>query len=83
MLFGQPPEGLGVDAVAFLDPVRDVIEHVAGAGQLQAGPEDARAADAVDVVIAVDDDRPVVADGPDDPLGRLDDARQRLGVVQG
>ena len=56
--------------------------HLAGTGQLQAGPEDARAADAVDVVIAVDDDRPVFADRPDDPLGRLDDSRQRLGIVQ-
>ena len=54
---GQLAEGLGVDAVAFLDPVRDVVDDVAGTGQLQAGPEDARAADAVDVVVAVDDDR--------------------------
>ena len=58
MLGRQPPERLGVDAVAFLDPVRDVIVDVLGARQPEAGPEDARAADAVDVVIAVDDDLP-------------------------
>ena len=82
MLFGQPPQGLAVDPIAFLDPVRNVINHLACAGQLQAGPEDAGAADTVHVVIAVDDDGPVCADGPDDAFGRLDDARQRLGIIQ-
>ena len=56
--------------------------NLACAGQLQAGPEHAGAADAVHVVIAVDHDRPVLPDGPDDPLGRLHDSRQGLGVVQ-
>ena len=79
---GQPAQGLGVDPVAFLDPVRNVIVHVTGAGQFQTGPEHARAADAVDVIIAVDDDRPVRVDRPDDSLGRLAHSRQRLGVVQ-
>ena len=79
MLFRQPPQGLAIDPIAFLDPVGNVINHLAGAGQLQAGPQDAGAADTVHVIIAVDDDGPVFADGPDDAFGRLDDPRQDSG----
>ena len=51
-------------------------------GEPQAGPEDARAADTIDVVVAVDDDLAACADGGDDPVGRLDRARQAFRVVQ-
>ena len=58
----QPPERLGIDPVALVDPVGDVVVDVLRPGQAEAGPEDARAADAVDVVIAIDDDLPALAD---------------------
>ena len=82
MSLRQLPKCLRIDAVAFLDPMRNVIKHMARTGQLQAGPEHAGAADAVDVVVTVDDDRPVLADGLGDPLGGLADAGKRLGIVQ-
>jgi len=43
---------------------------------MKAGPQHTRAADAVHVVIAVNDDRSVGLDGPNNPVCRLDDARQ-------
>src|SRR5205807_4320295 len=66
-LQGQSPQRLAVDPVALLDAVRDVIGDVPGAGQLQAGPQQARTADAVDVIIAVNDDPTAAPDRAHDP----------------
>ena len=52
---------------------------MAGAGQSEARPENARAAHAVHVVIAVDDNGPVLADRADDPLGSVDHAGSDSG----
>ena len=82
ILDGQSPQGLGVDSVAFLDAVGDVVADVSTAGEPQAGPQDARAADPVDVVIAVDDDLPALIHRATNPDGRLDRAGQELGIVQ-
>ena len=78
----QLAQGLGIDPVAFLDAMGDVVLDVGGPGQPQARPQDAGAAHAVDVVVAVNDDLAIIPDRPDDPLGGLDRAGQQLGVVQ-
>jgi hypothetical protein len=62
--------------------VGDVEIDVARAGQLQAGPQDARPARAIDVVIAVDDDLFLGPDRLHDPLGGLDRAGQEGRVVE-
>ena len=61
-------DGLGVEAVTFLNAVRDVKLDLA-AQQGDGVPEDAGGGDAVDIVVAVDDDRFAVADGLGDALG--------------
>ena len=78
----KPAQGLGIDPVAFLDAMGDVVFDVGGSGQPKARPQDAGAAHAVDVVVAVNDDLAVIPDRPDDSLGGLDRTGQQLGVVQ-
>ena len=70
-------DGLGVQPVAFVDAVRNVIADL-GAEHLQAEPEDGRAGHAVDVVIAVDDDPLSGGDRLVDPPGGLAAAGQEL-----
>ena len=78
----QLAQGFGIDPVPFLDAVGDVVFNIAGAGQPKARPQDAGAAHAVDVVVAVNDDLAIVADRPDDSLGRVGRAGYQLGVEQ-
>src|SRR5688572_16111960 len=61
-------EGLFVEAVAFFDAVGDVVVDFA-AELADRVPEDGSGGDAVDVVIAVDDDLLSVADGLGDAVG--------------
>ena len=65
---------LGVEAVAFVDAVGDVEVGVA-AEDADGVPEDGGGGDAVDVVVAVDDDLFAVADRPGDALGGLASGR--------
>ena len=76
------PEGLRIDPVALVDAMRDVVLDLAGAGQPKARPENARAANPIDVVVAVDHDLSILANRTDDPLGRQGGARQKLRVVK-
>ena len=78
---GQAADGLGVQPVAFVDAMGDVVAGL-GAEQFQAEPEDGRAADAVDVVVAVDGDRPPGRDRVEDPLGGRGAAGQRAGIAE-
>ncbi len=78
----QRAERLGIDAVTLIDAVRDVILDVVGPCQLQAGPENAGSANAIDVVITVDDDLSTLANGPDNAIGRLGGAGKCFGVVK-
>src|SRR5258706_11281105 len=66
-LVADLPDRVGVQAVPLFDPMRDVIldvppEHRDGV------PEDARGGDAVDVIVAVDEDPLAIANGLGDPL---------------
>ena len=79
---GQRADGLGVQSVAFVDAMGDVVADV-GAEQFQAEPEDGGAGHAVDVVIAVDDDSPSCGDGGMDAAGGLFAAGQQVGIAQG
>ena len=81
-LLGEPAQGLGIDAIALLDAMRNVVLELGGAGQPQARPQHARAAHAVDVVVAVNHDLPALTNRPHDPLGRLHGAGQQLRVVK-
>ena len=75
-------QGLGVDPITFLDAMGNVVFDVGGTGEPQARPQDAGAAHAVDVVVAVNHDLAIVADRPDDSLGGVDRAGNQLGVEQ-
>jgi hypothetical protein len=81
-LVAQLGQRLGVQAVAFLDAVGDV-ELGVPAEHADRVPQDAGGRDAVDVVVAVDDDLLLVPDRPGDPVGGLGDAGQGVRVVQG
>ena len=52
-VFCEESDGVGVEAVAFVDSVRDVEVGI-GAEEAEKMPEDCGACDAVDVVIAID-----------------------------
>ena len=80
---GEPSERIGIDAVTFFDAVRNVVADVRGAGDLEAFPEDAGAADAVDVVVAIDHDSTAVANGLHDEAGGGGGAGDLFGVGEG
>jgi len=80
---GEGTEGFGVDSVAFFDAMGDVGADVCGGFKAFEGVvEDAGGGDSVDVVIAVDDDLLVVAEGVDESLGAGIDAGHEAGVVE-
>ena len=62
----QPRKAKGTQSVAFVHTMRNVVFDLGRAGQLQASPENARPADSVHVVIAVNDDLSALADRLDD-----------------
>ena len=72
---------LGVQAITFFQPMRNVeIDHAA---EVSDGvPENGAGGDAVDVVVAVDDDLLLVANGPGHALGRLGEARNAGRIMQ-
>ncbi len=75
------PQRLGVEAVSFVDAMRNVGVHLT-AEERDGMPEDAGGGDAVNVVIAVNDDFLAVADGPGDPCRRGGQARQQRRIGQ-
>ncbi len=75
------PQGLGVDAIPFLQAVGHV-ERDPAAGQGQQVPQDGRRGNSVDVVVSVDDDRPSLLDLTGDDSGGFDGPGERLGGQQ-
>ena len=61
-------DGVGIEAVAFIDAMGDVVIDVS-AGGFEQVPEHGGAGDAVDVVVAVEGDFFVGADALDDAIG--------------
>ena len=82
LIGGQRADGFGVQPVAFVDAMGDVVADF-GAEQFQAQPENRRAGHAVDVVVAVDGDPPSGADRGVDPLGGQRAAGQQFGIAEG
>ena len=78
---GELFEGFGVEAVAFFEALGDVVVDVA-AEEGDGVPEDGGGGDAVDVVVAVDDDFFLVADGLVDALGGFEDAGEEGGLME-
>ena len=74
-------ECFGVEAVTFVDAVGDVAGD-GGFGEVEGVIEDGGCGDAVDVVVAVDDDGLVVVDGLADALCGLICAGEQGGVVK-
>ncbi len=66
--FDELADGVGVEAVAFVDAVGDVVIDV-GSGGFEGVPEHGGAGDAVDVVVAIEGDFFVGADGVNDAIG--------------
>jgi len=79
--FGDGFEGVGVEAVAFFETFGDVVVDVA-AEEGDGVPEDGGCGDAVDVVVAVDDDFFVSFDGVVDAVGGFEDAGEELWGVE-
>jgi hypothetical protein len=80
-LVGELGDGFGVEAVAFLDAVGDVeLDRAAQEGD--GVPENGSGGDAVNVVVAVDDDSLAIADGLGDALGGLAKVGDGEGIVQ-
>ena len=71
---GQRPQRLVVQPVAFFEPIGHVVRHI-GPEQPQADNEDRRAGHAVGVVVAIDDDLSLVADGRMNSVGRVSTRR--------
>ena len=78
---GQLADGVGVEAVALIDAVGDVIIDLC-AEDFQQVPQDGHAGDAVHVVIAVDGDFFPVRDRALDVFGGLRDAVHRFRLDQ-
>ena len=78
---GDLPQGLGVEAVTFLQAIGHV-EIDTRPQQAQRLPEDGRARDAIGVVVAVDADAAAGAGGGVQALGGLGGAGQQLRRVQ-
>jgi hypothetical protein len=74
-------EGVGIEAVAFFEAVGDVEVDFA-AQDVDGVPEDGGGGDAVDVVVAVDDDFFAVADGAGDAVGGFGEVGNGGGVVE-
>jgi hypothetical protein len=73
---GQRGEGLAVEPVALVQPMRHVVADL-GAGEPQRLPKDRRAAYAVGIVVAVDDDGPPLVNRVAHALGGLFGAGQQ------
>jgi hypothetical protein len=67
-LIANRRECFGVEAISFVDAVGNVIIDFAAEG-FDGVPENGGGGDAIDVVIAVDDDFFLIADGAGDALG--------------
>src|SRR6476660_4924270 len=78
---GELAQRFGIQAVTFFESFGDVVIHLA-AEQRDGAPEDGGGGDAVDVVVAVDDDFFAGFDGEVDPLGGADDAGEEGGLME-
>src|SRR5262249_12918025 len=77
----QVGDRLVVEPVSLLDAVRDVAADV-GAQGLEHVPQDGAGGNAVDVVVAVDDDRLALADGQGEAVGGADQPGNEARVMQ-
>ena len=78
---GQRPQRVAREPVAFFQPIGHVVRCVRS-NQLEAREENRRRGHAVGIVVAIDDNLPPGLDGGINPLGRVGDAGQHLGVAQ-
>ena len=79
LVFAKVPKCLRIDAVPFVEPIRDVEARL-GTGDTEAFEQDRRRAHPVDVVVAVNADRLAVPHGVDDDLSRAFDPRKQSRI---
>jgi len=78
VILGELFNGFGVEAIAFVDAMGD-IELDLGAGELEAVPEDGDAGDAIDVIVAIEDDFLFLFQGGLDSLYGGFDSAEAIG----
>ena len=78
VVLGELFDSFGVEAITFVDAVGDVKIDV-GVGEFEAVPEDGDAGDAIDVIIAIDDDFLFLFQGDLDSLDGWFDSAEAVG----